>query len=373
MDIAEFLIRKPSAVHRRGDIHVAGKELRVAPTASAAAAVGRRVEPGRFHSAEQGGVCVAGDLGGLARDGDGQGKLILDVAGVIGALFGMEELTEQLVTHKLAADAQLFDLLIRKVVHRLRAAHKDGVVALGRVLLDEVGGDEAAFAALLLFIGKHIDKLDLVALFCPSVELVAEDGVRVGAAAVQKHQRAGFVTFVDRLCQSAEGGDAAAASDTDHGVGVTKPLVSEVAEGCRNGHFLPDLPVVQNKLRNDTAAHSLDGDHIKAVQGIGGGRRDGIGALEDLAVDIGANAEVLTRGEPSEGRSALVGVCREYDALHVGGELMDLFDHEVLRLGVQLRRELVGIVVEKVFCGGVGSLADGADPLGDHADHLDAG
>ena len=269
MDVTEFLIRKPSAVHRGGDIHVAGDQFGVAPTASAAAAIGRGVQARRFHRAQEGSVCVAGDRRGHARDRHGQSKLLINVAGVIGALFGVEEFTEQLVPHKLATNAQFFNFLIRKVVHRLRSAHKDREVTVRRVFLDQVGGDKAAFAPLLLLVGEHVDQLDLVTLGRHFADLVAEDGVGVRTTAVQQDQRAGFIPFVDGFCKRAERRDAAAACNADHGFCIAQTLVREVTQrrGCRK--LGAHRPVVQNVLRNDAAVHALDRQHIDAVQGVG--------------------------------------------------------------------------------------------------------
>ena len=142
----------------------------------------------------------------------------------------MEIFAEELVTDELTADTVFLDLLIGEVVHRLRSAHKDREVARRRVFLDEVGGDEAAFAARLFFVREDVYEADLVVRFRPFRDLVAEDGVFVGSAAVQEDERAGLVAFVDRLRERTEGGDAATARDADHGRRITQTLVGEVTE-----------------------------------------------------------------------------------------------------------------------------------------------
>ena len=373
MDVAVQLIRHASAVHRFGDIHVAGQQFGVTPAASARTAVGRGIQPRRFHRAEKGSVRLAVDRGRFPRDRDGHLVGFLGIARIIGVFLGVEIFAEEFVTDELAADAEFFDLLIREIVHRLRSAHKDREIALGRIFLDEVCGDKAAFAARLLLIGKDVYEADLVVCFRPRRDLVAEDGVFVGAAAVEENEGAGFVALVDRLRQGAEGGDAAAARDTDHGLGVTQSLVGEVAEGGGNRHLHTFLPVVEDILGYDAAADPLDRQHIGAVQGVRGRGRDRVGTLIDLAVDIDAYTEILSRREPGEFFGARLFIGGEDDALHIGREGVDLLDHDVLRLGMQFGCEFVGIVFEQGLCGGVGRLADGAEPLGNDADEPGAG
>ena len=51
VDEAEFLVGETAAVYRSGNVDLTREELRVAPTASAATAVGGRIESGSFHGA----------------------------------------------------------------------------------------------------------------------------------------------------------------------------------------------------------------------------------------------------------------------------------------------------------------------------------
>ena len=102
---------------------------------------------------------------GLAAD-------ILRVAGLIPRVLYH---AEQLTAHELAAQAELRYLAVKEVVHRLRAAHENAVLAVAAVLFDEVGGDEAMLVALALLVGEDVDDVDLAARGADLVQLLLID------------------------------------------------------------------------------------------------------------------------------------------------------------------------------------------------------
>ncbi len=363
MDVSEILVRHSSAVHGRRNIHVAGKELRTAPTASAASAIGRRIEPSVFHRAEKRGVRVTGDNGSFSRNMNGQVEFRAYVARIVFVLLGVEEFAEEFVTNEFLTNAELLDFFIRKIVHRLRTAHKDRKIAVRRVLFDEIRRNKSAFRSFLYFVRKNVYEFDLIVRFRPLRDLVRENGVGEGATAVKQSQGALFVSFRDRFRKGAEGSDPAAARDPDHGIRVAQSFVSKVAKRRRRRYFIPDFPMVENILRNDAAAHSFDRQHIEPGKSVRGGRGDGVGTLKDLSLNIAADRKILSGGEEGEFFRSEFLVRSKVKALHIGGELFDLFDYEVLNVRMQFRGEFVRSVRIKIASGSSGRTVDRADPV----------
>ena len=161
MDPAELLIRQPPSVGVLRDIHIAADQPGVAPAALAAAAVRGGLDPGALHGPEQRLLRLAGDGLLLAPDIHGEGKFFALLAGGEIGVFGSAQIVAGHL-HAVAAlgQAQLLHLALFEAVHGLGAAHEHGVIALGRVLPDQLRRDEAVLKALLLLVGQDMHHLD---------------------------------------------------------------------------------------------------------------------------------------------------------------------------------------------------------------------
>ena len=316
----------------------------MAPAAFAAAAVGGGGDAVGLQAAQQGLPGGGGD--GLLRAGDADGDLIAGrhLRGVVRFLLGAEILAKQLVADEFLPQAQALDLLVHEAVHGLRAAEEDGVVSVGRVLSDQLGGDEIVLTAVPLLVAEHVHQLEFRAGRLQRPEFLLEDGVVQRAAAVEEDQLGVLVAVHDGPGQGAEGRDAAAAGHADDGFRVPQRLIGKDAQRLRDGDRRAHAPVVQDVPGGKAAAHPLHGEHILPVQGLPGGGRQGVGPGQLFAVHVKADGQVLSRAEPGQGPGAPQGVRLQIVALHIRAPLHDLCHPQILHLGVQGGGDLVGLI-----------------------------
>ena len=137
MDPIELDVAQPAPICLSRDVDLALHQAGVAPAALAAAAVGRSFDPGALHRPEQTLVGFAGDHHLFPTDINRQRIALADlILGIIRIVHSAHVVAAHLHTIAPLRQAQLFALLLAEDVHGLRAAHKDGVFALRRILLN---------------------------------------------------------------------------------------------------------------------------------------------------------------------------------------------------------------------------------------------
>jgi len=265
VDVAEEEIGFPAAIHTLGGVDLAADQPGMAPAALAAAAVGRSCNAGSFQRTQQGHIAGGSDglLGACDADGDLEGRG--HIGRIVGFLGRAEVFAEELIADELLPQTQGGDLLIHKVAHDLRTADEQGVFALGGILADQVGGDEAMLIALHLLVAEDVHQLDLAALGFQFLQVGLEHGVCQGAAAVEQDQVAVLITIGNGHGQGAEGSDGTAAHNAHHSFGIPQGLVGEVAQRSGYGDLGAYLPGVMDELGGQTAVHLLDGQHKAAA------------------------------------------------------------------------------------------------------------
>ena len=232
----------------------------------------------------------------------------------------------------LAGQAQLVDLTADEAVHGLGAADEHAVGLLG-ILADDVGGDEAVLEALLLLVGEDVDHLHLVAGGADGVQLFTEEDVLLGAAAEDDGQVEVLDAVPDGVGHGQEGGDAAAAGQSDDVLGVTQILVVELALAAGGDHGVAHLQVLQHPVGSEAAGIGAHGDGHLALQRPLGRGADGVGAGDKALADLQLQRQILTG--PEIGQRLALGRVENKGLGPGAGVVDDLTDHQLLVVGVQ--------------------------------------
>ena len=194
--------------------------------------------------------------------------------------------------------------------------------------------------AFLLLVGENMDHLDLIAGGADGIQLLAEEDVLLRAAAEDDGQVEVFNAVADGVGHGQEGGDAAAAGQSDHVLGVAQTFIVELALAAGGDHLVAHLQIFQQPVGHKTAGIGAHGDGHLALQRPLGRGTDGVGAGDKALTDLQLQRQILTGAEIGK-RLTLGGL--EDKSLGTGtGVIDDLADHQLLVIGVQ---EL-GVVVD---------------------------
>ena len=163
MNISVLFVGPAAQLVLLGDENFAFKESAAAPAALARAAAGGSLYTGSLKGNEYRLVGISADRPLLRALSYGAGKDA--VAGRFGITAAFPDLLcdiDELAAEVFFRQTELFDLGFEETVHNLGTAEEDGVLFTRRgVLFDDVGGNEAVFKAVLLLVGKNMDRLEL--------------------------------------------------------------------------------------------------------------------------------------------------------------------------------------------------------------------
>ena len=236
-----------------------------------------------------------------------------------------------------AAQAELRDLRVEIVVHRLRSAHEDAVFPAA-VFADEIGGDEAVFIAGLLLVGKDVDDMDLTARRGDLLQFFLVYDALLGARAVEDREIKILQPVAQSICHAHERRDADAAGERHDLFRVAQPFIVELPLRSGDRELLPDLPRILHPRRDKAVRVAPHRDVVFAALCPRGAAAERVGAARERAADVRVNADILPRPVRRE-RRAVLGF--ENDGLYLGTVLPDLGNDDVLRFRMADLRLLV--------------------------------
>ena len=177
----------------------------------------------------------------------------------------MEILSEEFVTDEFLSYTEFRYLFIARVVHRLRSAHKDGIIPFRRVFLYEFGGDKTGFVPFSFFVAKYVDEFYIVVFLRPSAYFIGKNSVGKGPATIQKHERTFFIPFVYSFRQSPERRYAATAGYTYYRLCVAQGFVCKISERCGSVKLGAHRKIIKHMSGSYSAVNAFYRYHIFPV------------------------------------------------------------------------------------------------------------
>lgn len=260
MDVAEVKVSSAAAVGLFGDEYLPGDELAAAPAALTAAAAGGGGYACALDGGQQRLVGGGSDIELLAVLDDLEIEgLAADLLGISGLIPGILDGTEHFTSDKLPAQTELCDLTVEEVVHGLRAAHEDAVLAVAAVLFDELSGDKAVLVAFLFLVGKDMYNMYLIAGSTDLVQLLLVDDALCGTGAKEYCQIKVLMTVAYCVCHAHKGSYTGSAGKSNDFLRVAQSLIVEMTLRAGDRNFLTDLPIILNIGRHEACIVALYG------------------------------------------------------------------------------------------------------------------
>ena len=241
MYIAEFCIGEPALI-LPGNGETAGNQLAVAKAASAGTAFGRDFQARPFKSCQDRFPCICRHRIGIKADMHGERiALCLGVAqsDAVCLFFDAAE-----------GQAERGELLIRKGVHCLRAAHHDRIIP-GNIFLKQFRADKTALVSLLLFVAEDVNDFDLIRN--ERIEFFFEDQVAFRPCSVKDGKFVSVRSVGDRLRHAVKRGDTAPSGDGDHMIRVLDRLITELPGRISQNKGIPHRRTVKQIAAEEAA------------------------------------------------------------------------------------------------------------------------